>query len=68
MTQKKNLFHTIGEKEMDRKNFLRYSGLVLLSLIGLKGLVNVLIQSQSKVVINDHDNKPRGFGSGKYGV
>lgn len=51
---------------MDRKDFLKYSGLLLVSVVGLKGLVTLLTQSESKTVVVQDSR--RGFGSGKYGV
>jgi len=39
----KKLLQTISEKEMDRKEFLKYSGYALLGLVGLKGIANLLI-------------------------
>ena len=67
MAVKKSIVKTISEKEMDRKDFLKYSGLALLSLVGFKGIISVFMQSQSKVIVNEK-NKSRGFGSGRYGA
>lgn len=56
----------IKDKQMDRKDFLKYSGLVLLSVVGLKTFANLI----SKVDVNQsakHESS-RGFGGGKYGV
>ncbi|MDD3035811.1 MAG: hypothetical protein PHO93_02735 [Candidatus Saccharimonadaceae bacterium] len=63
-----NIVQTIKEKEMDRKEFLKYSGLVLLGLIGLKAVASLLDQNDigEKTVTNGNNN--RGFGGGKYGV
>jgi hypothetical protein len=65
----KNILQTIGDKEMDRKDFLKYSGLVLLGLVGLKTVASLLNQPENKLtVIESSKNVGRGFGSGKYGV
>ena len=55
---------------MDRKDFLKYSGLVLLSLVGLKTVVNLLNQSDKHklTVLEPKNEATHGFGSGKYGV
>lgn len=67
MVDKKSIVKQIGDKEMDRKDFLKYSGLALLSLIGFRGLINILFQPQSKIIVRENE-KPRGFGSGRYGA
>lgn len=66
---KNNLVKAIFDREMDRKEFLKYSGLVLLSVFGLKGLIS-LLSVPEKIASSDDYNKRdnRGFGSGKYGV
>ena len=64
---KNNFIQKIGEKEMDRKEFLKYSGVVLLSLVGLKSIASVILEEkQTKVIVKE--SSPRSFGSGKYGV
>jgi len=69
MADKKNIIQTISEKEMDRKDFLRYSSLALLGFFGLGRVVNLINQSESKItVIEQKKELSRGFGSGKYGV
>jgi hypothetical protein len=55
----------IFSQEMDRREFLKYSGLFLLSIFGLKALLSFL--SDDKLVVMNNSNNPRGFGSGKYG-
>lgn len=62
----KKLIQKIGEKEMDRKEFLKYSGVVLLSIVGLRSIANVILdEKNTKIIVKD--DGPRGFGSGKYG-
>lgn len=64
----KSVIKTIGSQEMDRKDFLKYSGLVLLSLVGLKTIINVLNQSENKYTANNSNQKAtNGFGGGRYG-
>ena len=65
----KNIVQTILNKEMDRKEFLKYSGLVLLSLVGLKTIISLLNQPSEKLtVIESRKESMHGFGSGKYGA
>jgi len=64
----KKLLQTISEKEMDRKEFLKYSGYALLGLVGLKGIANLLIPSTNTQVKAKTETTTNGFGSGKYGA
>lgn len=64
---KKNIIQTIRDKEMDRKDFLKYSGLVVLGLAGFKTITNLLLQPEVKSPIETREQAGRGFGSGKYG-
>ena len=63
---KNKIIQTISEKEMDRKEFLKYSGLLLLSLVGFRSFVSLLMNEKSTSISNN-DN-PRGYGGGKYGA
>ena len=67
----KKLIHAIGNKDMSRKEFLRYSGVVLLSVFGLKGIITLLASPDSSdkhQTNNDSKLASRSFGSGKYGA
>lgn len=66
----KNILQTIRDQEMDRKQFLQYSGLALLGLVGLKTVVSLLIKTDDHrlTVAELPKEVPRGFGSGKYGA
>lgn len=64
----KKLIQTISEKEMDRKEFLKYSGYALLGLVGLKGLVSLLVPTTNTQLKSKNESVARGFGSGKYGA
>ncbi len=65
----KNIIKNIKDKEMDRKDFLKYSGLVILSIIGFKALISVLEQSENgRLSLFDRSKISRGFGGGKYGA
>jgi hypothetical protein len=66
---KKNIFQTIKNKEMDRKDFLKYSGLTLAAVVGLKGIISILSTDDTvKIVSNTSNDSTHGFGGGKYGV
>lgn len=64
----KSLVQKIGEQEMDRKAFLKYSGLLLASLVGLRGIISLLTVSDPKPSTIDNQQTAKGFGSGKYGA
>ena len=65
----KNIIQTIQNKEMDRKEFLKYSGIMLLGLVGLKGIISLLTSSdEHSVKSHKQDTSGRGFGGGKYGA
>lgn len=66
----KNIFQTISDKDMDRKEFLQYSGLLLLGLVGLKTIASLLtkIDEPKLTGAEQHNQASRGFGSGKYGA
>lgn len=54
---------------MDRKDFLKYSGLLLLGVVGFKGVASLLSQLDKTPLVADKSNQTsRGFGSGKYGA
>ena len=66
----KNIFQTISDKDMDRKEFLQYSGLLLLGLVGLKTIATLLTKTDNSksIIAEQHNQTNHGFGSGKYGA
>ncbi len=54
---------------MDRKDFLKFSGLVVLSLVGVSKVVSLLTKSDSPKLVVNKPNKQstRGYGGGGYG-
>jgi hypothetical protein len=65
----KSLIQKLSDKEMNRKDFLKYSGLFLIGLVGFKGVASLLSQLDKTTIVSDKSNQtPRGFGSGKYGA
>jgi hypothetical protein len=65
----KTQFDALLNQEMDRKNFLRYSGGILLALVGVTGLVRTLLSSNTKTVglLDDQQRRSNGYGSSRYG-
>jgi hypothetical protein len=48
---------------------LKYSGLILLSVVGFKTVVNLLTQTDKKHIANQSQTTAsHGFGGGKYGA
>lgn len=64
----KESIQSIRDKEMDRKEFLRYSGLTLLGIFGLFSLLNLLDNDIVKKTNLTKDSSNRGFGGGRYGA
>jgi len=53
---------------MDRKDFLKYSGVVLVGIVGLKGIISLLTTPNEHPNVGIVEkNESRGFGSGRYG-
>lgn len=67
MISKKSI-QSISDKEMDRKEFLRYSGLALLGIFGLFNILNLLGGDIVKKTNLIKDSSNRGFGGGRYGT
>lgn len=65
----KEIFKVVREKKMDRKDFLKYVGLFLLSIVGLKTFAGLLMESGDYAVGNttQPNNGAGGYGSSKYG-
>lgn len=66
----KNIIKNISSKEMDRKDFLKYCGVVLVGLIGFKSVAALLMESSENkkvAVVQPNSRAKQGFGSGSYG-
>lgn len=69
----KNIIQAIGKKEMTRKDFLKFSSLAVLSLVGVGRVVSLLTQpTNSKNVAVNGPNQQQaqmshGYGGGAYG-
>jgi hypothetical protein len=64
----KTIIQKLSDKEMDRKDFLKYSGVVLAGIVGLKGVLSIINQGEKQPVALQQQKNSHGFGSGKYGV
>ncbi len=65
----KEIIQSIKRKEMDRKDFLKYCGIVLIGLVGFKTFFSLVEQADRQILsVRDGKKAVRGFGSGKYGV
>lgn len=64
----KNIIKKIKDQEMDRKAFLKYSGLALVGLVGLRGLVALLAGDAQQPIASKQNSNSSGFGGGRYGV
>lgn len=51
-------------KEMDRKDFLKYSAGVALAVVGVTGLLNTILRLSGE---SDVSKVNRGYGSSPYG-
>lgn len=54
-------------KEMDRKNFLKYSGGILLGVLGITGLLRLLVSSTHTQLPQIEKPKSNGYGTSRYG-
>ena len=66
---KTNIVQNIGKKEMDRKDFLKYGGLAVLSLAGVGNIVSVLTRANGSNLATNGSNQKiaQGYGSSGYG-
>lgn len=60
------------QEKMDRKDFLKYAGTVVLGVIGITGLVRMLLGSRGLTGLDDGGSnngkgKGGGYGSSGYG-
>lgn len=55
------------ETPMSRKQFLRYMGVVALSIFGVGNVISTILKGHSKATTTPALKKT-GFGGGKYGI
>ncbi len=62
----KTQIDTLMKQEMDRRDFLKYSGSVLLAFLGISGIIKVLLSSAGtpKDMSSSANNR---YGTSRYG-
>ncbi len=65
----KKQLDTLLAQEMDRKNFLQYSGGIVLALLGVTGLIRIILSSNriGSTAATPQQPISRGYGSSRYG-
>ena len=53
---------------MSRKQFLRYMGIIALSLMGVGNVITALLKGRHTATKQPELKQRNGFGGGKYGV
>ena len=67
----KDIIKNIQNKEMDRKDFLKYGAMAVVSLVGLKGVVTLLTShdgNSKSLPVENHKSQTSGYGGGSYGA
>lgn len=66
----KRLLHNLEEKDMDRRDFLKYAGALVLGVVSAKTALGLLIpEEMTKLPTGDNKQKTgRGFGASRYGA
>ncbi len=70
MSKIKEQLDAVFTKEMDRKNFLKYSGSIILGILGVTGLLRLLLGSHLELPVTPEPAQPKsaaGYGSSRYG-
>ena len=65
----KSTSQAIKDKEMDRKGFLKYTGLLVLSLVGLKTVISLLSQTDNNKIVTSKQGRDIAsvYGNSGYG-
>jgi predicted tellurium resistance membrane protein TerC len=63
----KDQIDTLLQEKMDRKDFLKYAGTVILGIIGVTGLVRMVLGNRGVITIDDTRPKGSGYGNSSYG-
>lgn len=67
----KRLLQNLEEKDMDRRDFLRYTGALVLGIVSAKTALGLLIpeeMTQLPAQSASQEQARRGFGASRYGV
>jgi len=58
----------LSQKEMDRKDFLKYTGSVLLAAVGITGIVRVILSAHQQTGTSTRNQEDlSGYGMSAYG-
>jgi hypothetical protein len=64
----RDILAKLRDKEMDRKDFLKYSGLLMISVVGIKGILTAIGSIDAQQRVAQQSKVTRGYGGGKYGI
>lgn len=69
MNNLKSQLEALAQQEMDRKTFLKYSGTVILSVVGVTGILKTIVGSHnpSGSAKPQANGGPRAYGASAYG-
>ena len=65
MPKLRDQVETLLAKEMDRKEFLKYGGMIILSLLGITSILRVIVKENNSTTVQTPSN--HGYGSSRYG-
>ena len=57
----------LSQKEMDRKDFLKYSGSILLAALGISGLLRVILSAHQPSASARSSQDSSSYGMSPYG-
>ena len=64
----KNQIDALLQEKMDRKDFLKYAGTIVLGIIGVTGLLRMVLGSRGVSSVSGHgSNNSKGYGNSAYG-
>ena len=64
----KNQIDALLQEKMDRKDFLKYSGTVVLGVIGVTGLLRMILGSRGTTSVSSNGSKGASvYGNSAYG-
>ncbi len=64
----KTILQTLEKQDMDRRDFLKYSGMFVLGIVGSRTFLGMFLPQEVQLKPNVQSNESRGFGRSRYGV
>lgn len=66
----KRLLNDLEDKDMDRRDFLKYAGMLVLGVVSAKTALGLLIPEEMTKMSSDEPKQKsgRGFGASRYGA